>query len=103
MMKVNLSVYSVYFDNINRGIKTTEYRDLTPYYVDKFVDKSHYEGKTSEEIVEILRKGGKLYPLPIEAITFHNNGRVLTMSVKEIKTYDHNTIFAIKLGKRIND
>ncbi|MBQ0074587.1 MAG: hypothetical protein KBT34_10375 [Prevotella sp.] len=102
MVKINLSLKTVYFDAINRGIKKTEYRDGTPYYVEKLVDMSKYPGLNAEQILEELRKGAKLYPKKIDAIVFHNNQRVLTMEVKGIEVYDHHTSFAIKLGKRIN-
>lgn len=101
-MNINLSLKSVYFDAINRGVKTTEYRDMTTYYIEKLVDKTKYKGKTNEEIIEELRKGAKLYPLPIRTVTFFNNGRILTKEVKGIEVQPHHTVFAIKLGKRIS-
>lgn len=101
-MNINLSLKSVYFDAINRGVKTTEYRDMTTYYIEKLVDKTKYKGKTNEEIIEELRKGAKLYPLPIRTVTFFNNGRILTKEVKGIEAQPHHTVFAIKLGKRIS-
>lgn len=103
MITIHLSLKTPYFDAINRGTKTTEYRDFTPYYVEKFVDASKYPQMSTEDIMEHLRKGGKLYPKNIDAITFQNNQRVLTMRVKEIVVLDHHTTFAIKLGKRINN
>lgn len=101
-MNINLSLKTIYFDAINRGVKTTEYRDMTAYYVEKLVDKTKYKGKTNEEIIEELRKGAKLHPLPIESVTFFNNGRVLRKEVKGIEVQPHHTTFAIKLGKRID-
>lgn len=101
-MNINLSLKTIYFDAINRGVKTTEYRDMTTYYIEKLVDRTKYNGKTDEEIIEKLRNGAKLYPLPIDSITFFNNGRVLKKEVKGIEVQPHHTTFAIKLGKRIN-
>lgn len=101
-MNINLSLKTVYFDAINRGVKTTEYRDMTTYYIEKLVDRAKYNGKTDEEIIEELRNGTKLFPLPIDSVTFFNNGRVLKKEVKGIEVQPHHTTFAIKLGKRIN-
>lgn len=97
----NLSLKSVYFDAINRGVKTVEYRDMTPYYINKFVDKSHYQGLDDNEIIEKIRKEGKAHFLPLDGLRFHNNGRILTMEVVGIEVYDGHTTFAIKLGKRL--
>lgn len=99
---INMALKSVYFDSINRGTKTTEYRDMTDYYIDKLVDKSHYEGMSNEEIKQHLIKGGRLYWVKYDTITFHNNGRVLKMRINDIAVYEHHNTFAIKLGKRIS-
>lgn len=103
MRVLDFALKSVYFDSINRGTKTTEYRDMTDYYIGKFVDKSKYQGMTDNDIKEKIRKEGKAHFLPLDAIRFHNNGRMLVMSVKGIEVLKGHTTFAIKLGKRITD
>lgn len=100
-MTINLSIKTPYFDSINRGVKTTEYRDMTTYYVDKLLDKTKYGGMSNEEIIEYLHKGGKVHTLDIDKVRFFNNQRVLTMRVLGIETYNHHSTFAIKLGKRV--
>ena len=99
---LNCSVYQVYFDAINRGAKTTEYRDIKDYWIDKLVDKSHYEGMTNQEIKDALRQGAKLHWVKYDTITFWNNGRHITKEIKDIVVQDHHTTFAIKLGKRVD-
>lgn len=101
-MNLNVSIYAVYFDAINRGTKTVEYRDMKDYWIDRLVDKSKYPNMTNDEIKHHLLKGGKYYPAHYDTITFFNNQRKLTMEVKGIEVYDHHTTFAIKLGKRVN-
>lgn len=95
-------VYAVYFDAINKGTKKTEYRDMSDYWIDRLVDKTHYPNKSNEEIKEALRKGAKLYWVKYDTITFHNNMRTLTMEIEDIVVYDRHTTFAIKLGKRVS-
>lgn len=102
MVNENLSILHPYFDAISRGAKTVEYRDMTPYYVGKFVDVEKYDGRNEYEIVELLRNGGKFYPRKIDTITFFCNDRKMVVEVKEVRVYAHHTTFAIKLGRKIS-
>lgn len=99
-MNVNLSIKPVYFDSIRRGVKRTEYRDLTPYYVGKFVDTARYPGLTAVEIAEALRRGEPLFHRAVDTLTLHDNkrGRTMVVAVVGIKVYDHHTSLAIRLG-----
>ena len=101
MVNENLSILHPYFDAISRGVKTVEYRDMTPYYIEKFVDMEKYNGKSADEIAEILRKGGKFYPRKVDTITFFCNDRQMVVEVLDIKVYSHHTTFAIKLGRKV--
>lgn len=98
MKNINLALKTPYYDAIRRGAKTTEYRDMTPYYVGLFVDKTKYPNKSDEEIINLLHKGETLYPQKIDTITFFNQQRSMVVKVKGITTLPHHTTFAIKLG-----
>lgn len=103
MKVIDMALKAVYFDSINRGVKKTEYRDMSnDYYIKKLVDLSKYPNMTIDEIRNALIKGAKLHWIKYDAILFHNNNRKLLVEIKDIVVYDHHPTFAIKLGKRLD-
>lgn len=101
MRNLNLSIHKVYFNGIRRGSKTTEFRDIKPYWIDKLVDKSHYEGMTDSEIADALYEGKKLYAQKYDTATFFCGDDHFTIEIKGIETYKGHRTFAIALGKII--
>ncbi len=73
-----------WFDEIESGRKIEEYREDTPFYQSRFIDKKTSKFKTYETV--ILQEG------------YHNNARRMIVEVKKIEL---NGEFIIHLGKII--
>lgn len=103
-MNINASIKKQYLDMILCGAKTTEYREMTAYWTNKLVDTGKYDGKSAEEIADLLQCGEQpLYPKPIQRITFYCDRRpCATYEVQGISAYRGHSLFAIRLGNRID-
>ena len=70
MRIINVSLYNVYFEQIERGTKKIEYRDWSNEY---------YQKKCS------YVENGKRYLVPFDAITFHvGNKKSMTVALTDI-------------------
>ena len=100
---IDMSLHKAYYESIRRGSKTTEYRDMKDYWIDKLLDKSRYKGKSNAEIKEGLVKGTlKLYPYGWDEVRFHHlQDPPIRLEIKGITVLEGHTTFAIKLGKRL--
>ena len=68
MKILNLSIKSVYFDQIRRGTKKEEYRKYNDYYIERC---------TYEE-------DGRRYLVPFDALVLYQGKRAMTVSLKDI-------------------
>ena len=82
MKKVlHLNLYRKYFDQILKGEKTTEYREVTPYW-SKRLEGRHYD------VIQFRNGYAKIAPMMI--VEFKGMG---------IVTYQATSTYAIELGK----
>ena len=101
-MNVNASIKKQYLDMILRGSKTTEYRDMSPYWTQKLVDVGRYTGKDVQEVIDGLQQGKlTLHTRDIDSITFWCNGQRVKYQVLGINVYQGHKLFAIRLGKAL--
>lgn len=77
---------------------------MTAYWTNKLVDTSKYGSKSADEIAALLRRGEQpLYLKPIQRITFYCDRRpCATYEVQGISAYRGHSLFAIRLGNRID-
>lgn len=97
------TLFQKYFDQIARGTKTTEYRDMSDYWVKRLVDVDKYETKDTAAIRNGLVKG-TLEPhwKDWTHIRFKCGNHYLLCEIKGIKVYRGHDIFCIALGKVTN-
>lgn len=102
-MNINASIKKQYLEQIIKGTKTTEYREMTEYWTQKLVDVESYKGKDVAEIIEGLQTGKlELHPLPIKQMTFYcERKKSAIYKVTDIRAYKGHKLFAIGLGKRV--
>jgi len=106
---INFSVYEVYFNAIENGSKTVEYRDArNEYWWKKLVDLSKYPGKDISEIRDEVKRGKlELYPIHYDTCTFwttKNGKRVhLVTEWRDTVTHKGHDQFAIRLGDVLLD
>lgn len=102
-MNINASIKKQYLEQIIKGAKTTEYREMTEYWTQKLVDVESYKGKDVAEIIEGLQTGKlELHPRPIKQMTFYcERKKGAIYKVTDIRAYKGHKLFAIGLGKRV--
>ncbi len=98
MKTLHCAIKREYLDMIQAGTKTTEYREITAYWVERLCRIP--AGRTIEDYRSDLI-GGKVEPVykPYTHITFHCKGDTLTLPITGIRTYRGHRWFAIGLGK----
>lgn len=102
---LDMALKEVFLEPIHNGTKRIEYRDMTPYWVDKLLDTESY-GKPTEEIIDGIMHGDlELKPRGWTHIRFHqsNGSRVLLVELKDIKTYIGRHTFCLYLGNVIEN
>ena len=100
-----MSLKEVFLEPIHLGVKTTEYRDMTPYWADKLLNIAAY-GMPVEEVIDGLMHGDlEVKPKGWTHIRFHQSGgnRTLLVEMGEIKTYPGRHTFCISLGKLVKE
>lgn len=96
MKALHCAIKQQYLDLIQAGTKKVEYRDMTPYWVQRLVvipagkDINQYRA----DIIS-----GKVEPKfqKYTHIVFHCNGATLTLPILDVKTYRGHHMFAISL------
>lgn len=99
MNTLHVAIKQQYLDLIKTGAKTTEYRDMTAYWVGKLCEVP--AGKTADQHrSDILT--GKATPRfkPYTHITFHCGPDSLTLPITTIRTYRTRPYFAIGLSQQ---
>lgn len=98
MKTLYLTVYRIYFEEIRRGVKTTEYRDMSEYWVSRLIDTSKYGGKDLDQIREGLIQGKlKPYFVDWQKVRFKCGNNYLFADIDRIEVYKGHSVFAIKL------
>lgn len=102
-MNVNASIKKQYLEQIEKGVKDTEYREMTEYWTSKLVDVESYGGKEVSEIIDGIQRGElKLHPRAIKQITFYcERKKSAIYKVTGIRVYRGHKLFAIGLGAKI--
>jgi hypothetical protein len=54
---LRLSLKTKWFEMTKAGIKTEDYRELTPYWIKRLTQHTKYQGFDMEEILEFLKNG----------------------------------------------
>lgn len=102
MKVINMALKKVWYDAIDKGVKTTEYRDMTDYWMGKLLDMKKYKGKTFREVRRGLEKGElKVFPADWTHVRFHHDKDNMTFAIDKLVCYNGHTTFAIKLGDRL--
>lgn len=100
MKTIYATLYQQYFDQVARGTKTTEYRQMSDYWIKRLLDVDKYNTKDLSEIKNGI-VSGKLQPhwRDWTHIRFKCGKSYLLCEIKGISTYRGHDIFCIKLGK----
>lgn len=99
MATINMALKEPFFEQIQRGVKTTEYREITDYWIGKLLDTDRYTEKDADTLRQKLIDGSvPVYPKGWTDILFHCKGRTLSKKILDIKVYRGHSLFAIKLG-----
>jgi len=102
-MLLNVRIYKQYFDAILKGVKTTEYRTMSDYWMRKLVDVSKY-GKditTEQDLRTAIQDDAKPTFRDYDRIRFFCGKQTATYKIVCIRVYPHHDWFAIKLGERL--
>lgn len=107
---INFSVKEVYFNAIESGAKTVEYRDGTnPYWWKKLCDLTRYGDKDIDTVMDEVRRGKmEFHPQPYQTCTFwttrKNNTRAsLVIEWKDTVVHKGHSTFAVRLGDLLVD
>lgn len=93
------TLYQIYFDQIARGTKTTEYRDMSEYWIKRLIDVSKYDTTDLQEIKNGIVKGElKPHWRDWTHIRFKCGNSYLLCKIKGINVYRGHDTFCIKLG-----
>ena len=102
MATIRMAIKPKYLDQILRGVKTTEYRSISTYWVSKLVDTTRYSGMDNDSIRQAIITGKReLYPRKYDSITFFDGKRIVVVQMLDTKIYRGHEYFAIALGKII--
>ena len=96
---LDVRVFQVYFDQIARGAKTTEYRTMSDYWMRRLVDTSKYgRGLTEAQLRAAIAKDPDPPYRPFSRIRFHCGKDTLERAVVSIRAYPCHEWFAIRLA-----
>ena len=99
MKALHCAIKRKYLDLIQAGTKNVEYRDMSPYWVERLVEVP--AGKDINQYrADII--SGKVEPKfkKYTHIVFHCEGDTVTIPIDGIKTYRGHHIFAISLDNK---
>ncbi|MBR1809568.1 MAG: ASCH domain-containing protein [Paludibacteraceae bacterium] len=99
MKALHCAIKREYLDLIQAGTKNVEYRDMSPYWVQRLVEipaNGDIEQCRSDIISGKVEPNFKKYT----HIVFHCNGTTVTMPILGIKTYRGHHLFVISLDNR---
>ena len=100
MRTENLALKHVYYEEIRKGLKKIEYRELNDYYIRKFLDIGKYPNMTTDQIKEAFVDGKMpAYKNDVTHIQFFENGRRMIVEVKGVKVHRGHEVLCIELGK----
>lgn len=100
MKIIYATLYRQYFDQVARGTKKTEYREMSDYWINRLIDISKYNTSDISAIKNGLVQGSlQPYWRDWTHIRFKCGNSYLLCEVKGINIYRGHDIFCIKLGK----
>jgi hypothetical protein len=117
MRVLHLVLKRKWYDMIDSGVKTEEYREIKPYWIRRLCLAFSVDGRChtciGNHCIECLHKNGNNYETwKFDAVRFHRGYSKITkmFSIKDITIGFGNPewgapdkeVFIIKLGKRIN-
>ncbi|MBQ9340047.1 MAG: hypothetical protein IJS13_06925 [Paludibacteraceae bacterium] len=99
MKALHCAIKREYLDLIQAGTKNVEYRDMSPYWVQRLVEIPA-NGDIEQYRSDIIN--GKVEPKfkKYTHIVFHCNGTTVTLPILGIKTYRGHHLFAITLDNQ---
>ena len=99
MLNLNVAVKFEYFALISEGKKNEEFRDITPYWVERLCVMP--EDMTAEKMSEAVSEG-KIKPQfkPYTHITFHCGTHQTIREITSIRVSDDGTFFVIEFVKQ---
>lgn len=91
-MNLQLSLKKKWFEMTKAGIKTEDYREITPYWISRILDKDIFRGMTTEDFI-------KWYNNPPKHVTLNhvvNNFKTNTMTLGYPKKGDAERILKLE-------
>ena len=105
---LNLSLKEIWFKQIDKGVKTIEYRAMdNDYWMKKLVVLDHpkyakYCGDVNNIREALINGEVDLYPTDYKTATFWCNGKNMKFKIRSIKIFKNHSTFAIFLGDRLD-
>lgn len=95
---LHLRVYEQFFNAIASGAKTTEYREMTAYWMGRLVDTSKYAGVDDEQgLRDAICRDPDVPWRGWGSVVFHCGGRTLERRIASIAVFPGYRWFAIRL------
>lgn len=95
---LHVRVFERFFDAIAGGVKTTEYREMSAYWMRRLVDTSKYAAADEQELRDAIRRDPDVPWRGWETIVFHCGARTLERRVASIAVFPGYRWFAIRLA-----
>lgn len=100
---LDVSILKENLDQIVKGAKTTEYREMTPYWMERLVDTSKYGARDEESLRNLIAGDPDAPYRNFGVIRFHCGERSVSCEVRNIRAFPCHSFFAIRLGKIIDE
>lgn len=95
---LHLRVFGRFFDAIASGAKTTEYREMSPYWMRRLVDTSKYAAADEQELRDAICRDPEVPWRGWGTVVFHCGARTLERRVASMAVYPGYRWFAIRLA-----
>ena len=95
---LDLRVFQQFFDQIAKGVKTTEYRVMSEYWMKRLADTSKYGDLDEAALRKAMAADTDISWKPWRFARFHCGKRSLTKRIISIRAYPSHEWFAIKLA-----
>lgn len=95
---LDLRVFQQFFDQIAKGVKTTEYRVMSDYWMRRLADTSKYGDLDEAALRKAMAADAAIVWKPWRYARFHCGKRSLLMRIVSIRAYPSHEWFAIKLA-----
>lgn len=95
---LDLRVFQQFYDQIAKGVKTTEYRVMSEYWMKRLADTSKYGDLDEAALRKAMAADADISWKPWRLARFHCGKRSLTKRIVSIRAYPSHEWFAIKLA-----